>query len=146
MDKYLVFVYGTLMSNYSNSSLLKYSKKIGRGSTIENFTMYCSVIPFVVECPSDETGYKIKGELYEVDEDTLKRLDKLEHHPSFYERKLVRVIIDENSFYATHHSAWMYFFPFIDSNMKRCTEGDYRNYIEDYYFGGISEKYISCRI
>ena len=125
-----VFVYGTLMSNYSNSGLLIGSRKIGRGVTMDDFVLYCSVIPFVVECPYDEQGYGIRGELYDVDDATLSRLDALEGHPHWYERKQVDVAVNR-----IKYTAWMYIFPMVDNGMTRCTEGDYRNYITDMHYG-----------
>jgi gamma-glutamylcyclotransferase (GGCT)/AIG2-like uncharacterized protein YtfP len=74
-------------------------------------------------------GYRIQGELWEVDENTLNRLDMLEGHPNWYKREFVDVSVNRFKY-----SAWMYIFPVIDSSMKRCTEGDYRNYITDQYY------------
>lgn len=128
------------MSNYSNNVLLSNSKLIGRAVTDEEFVLYCSVIPFVIECPYDEIGYRIHGEVWEVDDETLESLDRLEGHPNWYERFKVSVVVDE--LYKSSTDAWMYIFPMIDNSMTRCTEGDYRNYIADYYYANKSTRYI----
>jgi gamma-glutamylcyclotransferase (GGCT)/AIG2-like uncharacterized protein YtfP len=40
----------------------------------------------------EEKGLGVYGELYKVDELTLKRLDRLEGHPDFYRRSDITVI------------------------------------------------------
>lgn len=57
--------------------------------------MTASGIPFVHEFPKET---EIHGELYEVDDATLSRLDSLEGHPNWYERKPVEVKIGEKKY------------------------------------------------
>lgn len=46
-------------------------------------------IPFLLNVPN--TGHRIKGEIYEVDETMLKNLDILEGHPNYYLRKQINI-------------------------------------------------------
>lgn len=100
--KHLVFVYGTLRSGHSNHHLLKDAYCYGTGSTEAGYAMYLiSGYPYVT---SSEARYPIVGEMYAVDDDTLKTLDRMEGHPRYYERRETTVIVDGN-----RHIAWMYF-------------------------------------
>lgn len=77
-----LFVYGTLKQGFGNHVLLKDSTLIG---TLElpGYSMH-SFGWFPVITPSQRDS--VVGELYEIDEDTLARCDRLEGHPSFYQR------------------------------------------------------------
>ena len=101
-QKHLVFVYGTLRTGHSNHHLMKDAQSYGIGSSEARYAMYLiSGYPYVT---SSETRYPIVGELYSVDDDTLKTLDMMEGHPRFYERKETTVIVG-----GERHIAWMYF-------------------------------------
>lgn len=95
----LVFVYGSLKSGFHNHRLLKNSKFVGQAVTKEKYTMYsCGSFPSVTEEPS----YNISGEVYEINEQTLKSLDYLEGYEegrknNFYERKLTEVLVNNKS-------------------------------------------------
>jgi gamma-glutamylcyclotransferase (GGCT)/AIG2-like uncharacterized protein YtfP len=83
-DKILVVVYGTLKKHKSNHRLMADSKFLGH--TDVKGTMYSlGMFPAVAL----EGEYTIKGEVYEVDQHTLTRLDGLEGYPDFYDRALV---------------------------------------------------------
>jgi len=100
--KHLVFVYGTLRIGHSNHHLLKEAYCYGTGSTDASYAMYLvSGYPYVT---SSEARYPIVGELFAVDDDTLKTLDSMEGHPRYYERRETPVTVCED-----HHVAWMYF-------------------------------------
>ncbi|WP_457572215.1 gamma-glutamylcyclotransferase family protein [Desulfovulcanus sp.] len=98
---HFVFVYGTLKKGYSNHHFLLDASFIGPGRTQNKYTMYADSIPYV--SPQPQTSY-IYGELYLVNDDTLRALDQLEEHPDFYVRRKVPVVID-----AKTYLAWMYF-------------------------------------
>lgn len=88
-----IFVYGTLMRGFSNHRLMGACKFIGNVKTVEKYGFYVSDFPFVSEKSKVSV---IHGELYEVpDEETLQRLDALEGHPDWYERKPVAAVVDE---------------------------------------------------
>lgn len=83
-----VFVYGSLKKGFHNHSLLENSKMVGK-SVIKGFRMvslggYPGLVPAA-------TGrcHHVKGEIYEVDQPTMVRLDRLEGHPHFYHRETV---------------------------------------------------------
>ena len=64
---------------------------------------------------------QIQGEVYHIDDETLARLDHLEGHPSFYERKLVWL--------HDGTSAWCYILPdsyLQEGNHKRISDGFWR--------------------
>lgn len=71
-----VFVYGSLLSGMGNNALLKDAKFLGKATTTPGFQMLdIGWFPGVVEDPS---GITIHGEVYEVSDETLARLDRLE--------------------------------------------------------------------
>ena len=51
-------------------------------------------IPYLLDKPG--TGHNICGEVYEVDEKMLGKLDELEDHPTYYERRLEKVTMMED--------------------------------------------------
>lgn len=79
-----VFVYGTLLAGEPNHRVLgdsKLSKKV-------SLALHCKMVslgsyPALVQ----QEGWRaIRGEVYDVTDDTLQSLDYLEGHPTFYER------------------------------------------------------------
>ncbi|MCL0067851.1 gamma-glutamylcyclotransferase [Peptococcaceae bacterium] len=97
-----VFVYGTLMKNRSNHHLLENQKFIGT-AIAEGIALY-NVIPHypgAVRKPNS----KVLGEVYEVDEVTLLKLDELEDNGVLYKRELIPVIVlnSKNTL-----NAWIY--------------------------------------
>jgi gamma-glutamylaminecyclotransferase len=99
-----LFVYGTLKRNFSNYHLLKDSQCLGPGCTKEEYAMYENGIPFVFK---NEPVSRIHGELYQIDDITLQRLDKLEGHPDWYCREQVEIITASKQTI----TAWIYFYP-----------------------------------
>jgi gamma-glutamylaminecyclotransferase len=100
--KHLVFVYGTLRQSRGNHQLLVGAHFYGIGNTKQKYAMYLvGGFPYVI---STEQRYPIVGELYAVDDEILKKLDRLEGHPIYYARTEVVVIVE-----TVEYSAWMYF-------------------------------------
>ena len=99
-----LFTYGTLMQGFSNHYLLKRAEWVGAAKTLEKYSLYESGIPFVFK---DESVSHIYGELYLVDELTLKIIDRLEGHPVWYRREEVQVITEKE----VNVTAWLYFYP-----------------------------------
>lgn len=95
-----VAVYGTLKRGHGNNRILEASVLIGIGRTSPEYRMYVSGIPYVSRDPE---GYPIHVEVYDVDDATLSRLDRLEGHPEFYRRELCAVHTPEGD-----SKAWMY--------------------------------------
>jgi gamma-glutamylcyclotransferase (GGCT)/AIG2-like uncharacterized protein YtfP len=115
-----VFVYGTLRKDYWNHEYyLKNSKFVGKGKTKEKYALYADMIPYVIE---NENISHIIGEVYCVDEETLKKLDHLEGHPICYKRKKVFIILDSGE----EITAWLYFYP--EPYGVLVESGDYKDY------------------
>jgi gamma-glutamylcyclotransferase (GGCT)/AIG2-like uncharacterized protein YtfP len=75
-----VFVYGSLLSGMGNHGLLSSAKFIGTTKTTPHFKMMdLGWFPGVVE---HHEGDSIIGEVYEVDDEQLYRLDRLEGYNS----------------------------------------------------------------
>lgn len=104
MHKYKVGVYGTLKQGWGNHRLLENSVKIADG-WVSGYRLYQSGIPFLIK--DDTSEYKVKVEVYEVDEYTLERLDCLEGHPTCYCREQLQVETDD----ADVLTAWVYEYP-----------------------------------
>lgn len=114
--KHLVFVYGTLRKGFGNHYLLEDSELVGQGHTARSFALYADVIPYAFK---DEEICPIKGEVYRVDEESLRDLDALEGHPRWYKREKTEVILEGDG----RREAWMYFFPHRQGRLIE--SGDY---------------------
>jgi len=85
-----VAVYGTLRKGFNNHHLLLSAKFVSE-MILPGFDMY-SMGGF----PACAFGSgKIYAEIYDVDKPTLDRLDRLEGHPDWYERKCVPTILGD---------------------------------------------------
>ncbi|CAI9724073.1 Hypothetical predicted protein [Octopus vulgaris] len=99
-----VFVYGTLKRGQPNHFVLEnvthgLAKFIGDATTALRYPLVVASqynIPFLL--PFEGKGNFISGEVYDVDEKMLKRLDELESHPDTYKREKISVISNNNSF------------------------------------------------
>jgi len=99
-----VFVYGTLKRGHGNHRLLRNSVFLGSGSTAQRFPLYVRGLPYLY--PQPNSGEHVLGEVYQVDPQTMARLDKLEGHPRFYCRILIDIQGDPDYPPAR---AWAYF-------------------------------------
>jgi len=82
-----LFVYGTLKRAYGNNALLAGATFLGEATSLKaSFVMWSGGCPYLALAPWGR-GYYVRGELYEVDDATLARCDRLEQHPAWYERK-----------------------------------------------------------
>lgn len=98
-----VFVYGSLKRGYHNNAVLSESQFIGERFTEDKTWVMRSLssFPGVLRCDRPSSAAAISGELYEVDDRTLKRLDRLESNGQFYQRELVHLRGEDSP-------AWMY--------------------------------------
>ena len=71
-----VFVYGTLRKGFGNHSLLYNANFVGK-ATIKAAMYSMGYVPYV-SLQTYEENDLVHGEVYEIDKDTLKRLDRLE--------------------------------------------------------------------
>lgn len=94
--KHRVFVYGTLKRGIHNHRLLETSDFIGEAYTVDTFRMYQTGFP-VLFLSDDPNARSVFGEVYDVNDETLARLDQLESEGRMYDRKKVNVqlIADE---------------------------------------------------
>lgn len=87
-----VFVYGTLLRGEGNHRLLMGAQFVAQARTQSEFTFHD-----LGGCPgmirgTDCEHQTVLGELYDVDEEILAALDRLEGHPRFYRR--TEILID----------------------------------------------------
>jgi gamma-glutamylcyclotransferase (GGCT)/AIG2-like uncharacterized protein YtfP len=92
-ERQLVAVYGTLKQGYGNHYLLRNSKFIGYGITTEKFRLFDVGFPYCLEVKDEDDNrvVNVQVEVYEVDKDTFKRLDRLEGYPHHYKRKIIQI-------------------------------------------------------
>ncbi|XP_045782235.1 putative gamma-glutamylcyclotransferase CG2811 isoform X1 [Maniola jurtina] len=111
-----VFVYGTLKRNEPNHHWLTnpehgVSKFIAEGTTKTKYPLIIGTkynIPFLLYSPGD--GHYVKGEVYEVDDIMLGKLDILEDHPNYYVRELDDILVNKlNSSDQETVKCWVYF-------------------------------------
>lgn len=84
-----LFVYGTLMRGEINHRFLRLCRRLGDARTEPGFELAdLGTFPALVATGSGV----VVGELYEVDEATLRRLDSFEDVPNLYVRRAIRVL------------------------------------------------------
>lgn len=87
--------------NQGNHRLLKDSEFVCDNSTAEKFPLIIQGLPFLLKIPGK--GFHVLGEVYRVSDSTMKRLDQLEGHPTFYKREKIKL-----RFF--NLTAWVYFY------------------------------------
>lgn len=101
-----IFVYGSLKSGERLSDALRESIMIGPGriaGAIFNLGPYPAVLlPDEIPTVMTRTCGFVSGEMYECKPSTIERLDRIEGHPVYYERKPVREL-------TTGMEVWAYF-------------------------------------
>lgn len=87
-----LFAYGTLMRGYQYHGAMQKTRFVGTALTVEKYGLFAIEYPFVASTVSTSC---IVGEVYEVlDEDTLREMDEIEGHPTNYQRRPIKVIMD----------------------------------------------------
>jgi gamma-glutamylaminecyclotransferase len=87
-EQHLVFTYGTLLNGEVNHHLLVRARFVAEARTEPRFDLF-DLGAFPAMSAGGVTA--VLGEVYAVDEATLARLDRLEGHPSFYQRTQIRL-------------------------------------------------------
>lgn len=89
--------YGTLRAGWGNHRLLEDAPLIGVGTTVQNDYTMRSMGGF----PAVYKGgnHRIVVEVYEVDDDQLARIDRLEGHPNWYRREVVDTTVGPAQMY-----------------------------------------------
>ena len=106
-----LFVYGTLKRGFGNHRLLATSEFIGRAVTVEPRPLVIAGLPFMINAPG--AGLNVRGECYKVDLNTWPLLDRLEGHPNWYKRDLIKVKIYDNGEFVIQ-DCWCYMLPSKD--------------------------------
>jgi gamma-glutamylcyclotransferase (GGCT)/AIG2-like uncharacterized protein YtfP len=112
-----VFVYGTLMKGNSNyESFLADANFIGE-FIAKGFALYdLGSYPGIIHSEID----KVRGELYSVDNKTLRKLEMLEGEGSLYVRELISVVNDKDE----AQEAYIYVY---NQEVSRCAKVSYEN-------------------
>lgn len=93
MSLTLLFVYGTLRSGQSHQHLLDGQTLHGPARTLPRYRLLdCGAYPGLIEVPGG--GLAVHGELWEVDEGCLQRLDVYEGMPELFIRAPVELSCD----------------------------------------------------
>lgn len=123
-----VFVYGTLKSGHGNHGYLRGATFVGTGVTTRPFFM-CDTGGFPVVFDI-EKRHNVTGEVYEVTDEQLRAMDRLEGHPVMFHRTEVVVDVSDTG---VQQTCWMYlgtedywkrYIPSLDT-MKPDTTGAY---------------------
>jgi len=98
-----IFVYGTLRKGQCRNSILSRCEFIGLG-ILYHFLMYD-----LGEYPAIIPGNgKVKGELYIVNKEILKKLDYIEGVPFLFKREKVSIILLNSEYYQLEAYAYVY--------------------------------------
>lgn len=93
--QHIVFVYGTLKKGFPNFKRYMASAAfLGRYRTVKKYPLVLfgsRYVPGMLDCP--DRGHHIEGELFEVNDECLDRIDLLEgiHEPDGYRRRTISV-------------------------------------------------------
>jgi len=122
-----VFVYGSLLSGLGNHGLLVESTKLGETKSPKLFSMVdLGWFPGVIL--NNDNPIEIKGEVYEVDENTLKRLDRLE---GFVATNPKFGMYDRLEIDTEFGKAYIYVYNNIHKNSRNFVEsGDWKTYFK----------------
>jgi gamma-glutamylcyclotransferase (GGCT)/AIG2-like uncharacterized protein YtfP len=111
-----VFVYGTLLQGEVNHHLLDNARRCGPHRTEPRFTLYAlGTYPGVV----DGGSTAVVGEVYEVNDAQLLRLDRLEDYPRLYDRRLIAT---------PYGRAWLYLYRGRVRDRHAIHGGDWRRH------------------
>ena len=98
-----VFVYGTLQKDFGNHRWMENAGGVllGKAVTADCYPLIVEGLPYLIDKKGE--GERVHGELYEITD--IAPLDCLESHPSFYERRVREVELENGSI----TTAWVYF-------------------------------------
>lgn len=117
-----IFVYGTLLSGFGNHKRLLENKSTYLGTAeIKGKMFSMGGFPGVTEGEDD-----IHGEVYEVNDEVLKSLDRLEGHPNFYKRTQVELTSDWEGY-----EVEVYICQHIPKGAPYISHGSWRKYVEE---------------
>jgi gamma-glutamylaminecyclotransferase len=98
-----VFVYGTLMKGYGNHRLVENETWLG-DALLKDFGLYnvTQYYPGIIK----QRGSSVRGEVYDVSEKTLEKLDILEGEGSLYLRIAVKVTLNTGKEVESYVYVW----------------------------------------
>jgi len=121
-----IMAYGTLQRNFVWwERLLKDKpgvKFCGKAVTVDRYYLFACGIPYLSKT-GPGPGTKVRGEVFEVDDETLEHLDRLEGHPNWYTRTPIKVSIRRQA--AIEVEAY---FINVEPTCALVESGDYRVY------------------
>jgi gamma-glutamylaminecyclotransferase len=87
----LMFFYGSLKRGYWNNRLLANSEFVGDAKTVDKFKLIdLGSFPGMI----GDGQANVRGEVFDVPDADVPRLDMLEGHPNFYKRTPIKVELD----------------------------------------------------
>lgn len=111
-----VFVYGSLRQGFQNHHWLKDSVRLGSTQILPEWSMFDhGAFPALVH--AGETA--VVGEVYDITDETLEALDRLEMCPEWFQRKCI-----ETEF----GTAWIYHLPASEASSRIISSGDWAVY------------------
>ena len=97
----LLFVYGTLKRDHGANYMLSMADYLGEATTANSYLLLKDInytYPFLLNIPVQP----ITGELYELDQTQLDRIDAYEGHPDLFKRQIIPL--------SDGRQAWCYFY------------------------------------
>jgi gamma-glutamylcyclotransferase (GGCT)/AIG2-like uncharacterized protein YtfP len=104
----MIFVYGTLKQGYWNNRLVAGSELVATGRTYKMFQMNDVGFPLIFEPVKGMTKMmgQVKGEVYDVSDEVLAMLDRLEGHPHKYKRTELDILTGPESSVKAEAYVW----------------------------------------
>jgi gamma-glutamylaminecyclotransferase len=123
IEKNLVAVYGTLKKGNSNYwNYLADSQFVGTGETADKYPLIVKGLPYLINHKG--VGYNVDVDVFNVSDDVLKALDRLEGHPRWYKRAKVNTKVGAQTL-----SCWIYFMEGMDVGRE---DKIYKSYKQSY--------------
>ena len=114
----LIFVYGSLKQGFGNHRFINQLPLFN--ATLKDYILLTLDIGYPAIMPGEGL---VEGEVYQIDDETTKTLDRLEQHPTYYCRQSVRVIEKDTlkmhqafTYVIVNPSGWR---PYGKTNWKR---------------------------
>ena len=106
----LVFVFGTLKQGFCNFPVNQGRRVGGNFATVARYALYImgeDNLPWLVAPAGTDEGHCVVGQLFEVDDNTLENMDRLERvdQPLWYRRVAIQVQPVEGG---AARTAWVY--------------------------------------
>lgn len=110
MSTHLIAVYGSLRQGFGNHRIIQAYPMVATGK-VEPYSMYDIAMggfPAIVQTARPDQLDEVEVEVYEVDDEGLASVDRLEGHPNFYERHREYVKIRDGASNEDALCAWLY--------------------------------------